>query len=134
MQVERQSRRVAVDIPVTITTVLDSFDAAIVDLSEQGARISGHSVPEGQRFRIDYMGQAIFAQCCWAEVDRMGIQFLFPLTDGPLYERLMVARTSRIYDDSGAHMGSVPGLAREGRAVARAFSRSPLAAQFGRRN
>ncbi|MBN8832696.1 MAG: PilZ domain-containing protein [Sphingomonadales bacterium] len=87
--------RLAVDIPVTVTSVLDSQEAAIADLSQDGALIKGCSLEPGARFQIDYFGQILFAQCRWSEVDRMGCSFLFPLVDGPLYERLTVARMMR---------------------------------------
>ena len=133
MQVMRQARRVGVDIPVFITTVLDSFEASIVDLSEQGAQITGHSVPEGQRFRIDYRGQALFAICRWSEVDRMGVKFLYPLTEGPLFDRLTVAKAAQIYDENGAHLGAMPTHQPPAATAARIFARARPASGFGRR-
>lgn len=94
MQVDRQFKRIEVEIPVTVTTVLETMDASIVDLTEGGAQVTGCSLPEGTRFHIEYMGETFFSQVRWSEIDRMGIKFLFPLTDGPLYERLMIARAS----------------------------------------
>jgi len=135
MQVERQYKRSEVEIPVSIITVLDSFDASIVDLTEAGALITGHSVDEGTRFQIDYMGQTLFAQCRWAEIDRMGIKFLFPLNDGPLYERLLIARASLMSGDpsTGTNVAMAP--IHNGRVTlgARTFSRVATGG-FGRRN
>lgn len=95
MHINRQSGRAIVNIPVTLTTVLDSFDAQIVDLSEQGAQISGCAIEPGTRFHIEYLGQTIYAHCRWGEVDRMGVQFSFPLTEGPLYDELRIARAAQ---------------------------------------
>jgi hypothetical protein len=100
MQVERQYKRIEVEIPVTIMSVLETWDASIVDLTENGAQVTGCSVPEGTRFQIEYMGQTLFAQCRWAEIDRMGVKFLFPLNEGPLYERLLIARASNMDGDA----------------------------------
>lgn len=89
-------QRTGVDIAVTVTTVLDSMEATIADLTEQGALITGCAVAVGARVQIDYLGQTIYAQCRWAEVDRMGVQFVYPLADGPLFERLQIARAGRM--------------------------------------
>jgi hypothetical protein len=131
-QIQRQ-RRINVDIPVTITTVLDSFDAAIVDMTEHGAQIIGCSLASGTRFQIEYMGQTVYALCRWAEVDRMGIKFSFPLTDGPLFERLMLARAMQAPNATGheqhiaySTMGdraSMPGMRSFGRAATSGFGR-----------
>lgn len=134
MQVERQHKRVEVEIPVTIVTVLEACDASIVDLTEVGAQVTGHSVPEGTRFQIEYMGQTLFAVCRWAEIDRMGIKFLFPLNDGPLYERLMVARASSFDGESMSGVSLAMAPIHNGRTTlgARTFSRVAVGG-FGRR-
>lgn len=131
-QVQRQ-RRISVEIPVTVTTVLDSLDMAVVDLTEHGAQVIGGSLPVGTRFQIEYMGQTIYAQCRWSEVDRMGIKFSFPLTDGPLYERLMVARASQFPGEAstGTHAAYVPAQSRPMASASRGFGRAP--GGFGRR-
>ena len=118
----QRSPRINVDIPVVITTVLDSLEAALVDLSERGAQITGCSLSVGTNVQIEYMGQTVYAQCRWAEVDRMGISFPYPLTDGPLYERLLVARTSSLPGNvsTGTQMAFAPMQARAG---AREFGR-----------
>ena len=90
MLMQRQSQRLTVEIPVAITTVLESLDGVLVDLSAQGAQILGCALPRGTRFQFEYMGQTIFAQSMWSEIDRMGVKFAFPLSDGPLYDRLAV--------------------------------------------
>ena len=117
-----RSPRINVDIPVVITTVLDSLEAALVDLSERGAQIAGCSLSVGTSIQIEYMGQTVYAQCRWAEVDRMGISFPYPLTDGPLYERLLVARTSSLPGNvsTATQMAFAPMQARAG---AREFGR-----------
>ncbi len=133
MQIERQYKRIEVELPVTITTVLDANDASIVDLTEGGAQVAGYSVAEGTRFQIEYMGQTLYAQCRWAEIDRMGVKFLFPLTDGPLYERLMVARASHLYGDAatGTSIAMAPLGGGHAAPGARMFGRA--VGSFGRR-
>jgi hypothetical protein len=133
MQTERQIRRIIVDIPVIVTSVLESCEAILCDLSEHGAQVTGCAIPAGMPFQIEYMGQTVFAQCRWAEVDRMGCRFLFPLKDGPLHKRLLVARDALVADEGQ------PVLARQsandsGRLGARTFGQSPFLAQFGRRH
>ena len=134
MKFERQSRRVAVEIEVVITTVLDSLAGTIVDLSEHGARLEGCGLATGTRFQIEYKGQTVFAVCRWAEVDRMGIRFTFPITEGPLYDELALARrktqhlliapTERTMQTAGAgHASAQP----------RTFGRAGVSS-FGRRS
>jgi hypothetical protein len=130
-QVQRQ-KRISVEIPVTITTVLDSLDAAIVDLTEYGAQITGCTLAAGTRFQIEYMGQTVFAQCRWAEVDRMGVKFSFQLVDGPLFERLMVARAVHLPHEAatGTQVAYMPIQDRQTTPGVRTFGR---AGGFGRR-
>lgn len=92
MQVPRQKERVRVDVPVTITTVLESREATIIDLTENGAQVVGATLPNGTRFMLDCEGYSAFATVRWIEEDRMGVRFSFRLTDGPLYEALIAAR------------------------------------------
>lgn len=131
-QVQRQGR-ISVEIPVTITTVLDSVDVAISDLTEHGAQVLGCALTAGTRFQIEYMGQTVYAQCRWTEVDRMGVRFSFPLLDGPLYERLMVARASQLpYEaHTGTQAAYTPMHERAASPAGRAFGRAP--GGFGRR-
>ncbi len=129
-----QRGRIDVEIPITVTTVLDSLEASIADLSERGAQITGCSVAAGTRFQIDYMGQTIFAQCRWAEIDRMGVQFLYPLVDGPLFERLMIASISQFPDEtqSSSVLAYSQMQMRSATGGSRAFGRASQAG-FGRR-
>jgi hypothetical protein len=124
-QFERQTR-VNVDISVTITTVLASFEASIVDLTEDGALVTGCSLTEGTRFQIEYMGETIYAQCRWAEVDRMGIRFIFSLNSGALHERLTIERASQF----AGEVGGDPFYA----AQPRAFARMQATGGFGKRS
>jgi hypothetical protein len=128
----RQTKRIEVDIPVTIVTVLETVEASIVDITECGAQIHGLALPSGSRFRIEYRGETIFAICQWSEIDRMGIKFLFELVDGPLHERLMMARMSEPVDDMPADMP----LMTPSRAplAARTFARAMPGGSFGRRS
>lgn len=94
MHVQRNRERIVVDIPVTVTTVLDSLEASIVDLTEYGAQVVGAGLPAGKSFMLDYEGYSVFATVRWSEIDRMGVRFQFPLADGPLFEALELARTA----------------------------------------
>lgn len=85
--------RTSVSIDVNIVGILDSFDAQIVDLSESGARIIGASLPARARCEVHYGGQIVFATVMWSENDRMGLRFPFELRDGPLHQRLIIARS-----------------------------------------
>jgi hypothetical protein len=135
MEFRRQIRRVEVEIPVTVSTVLETVEATIADLTEAGVQLHGISFPAGTRFQIDYLGQTLFAQCRWSEVDRLGAKFLFPLADGPLYERLQVARAAQGDEDNptGTHLAMAPIQQGQTRLGARTFGRAGIGAQFGRR-
>lgn len=88
MDEHRRQNRIATDLPVTLVSVLDSRDGRIIDLSEGGAQITGASFPKDTRFQIDYRDQTIYARVMWDEVDRMGVRFEFPLSDGPLRDAM----------------------------------------------
>jgi hypothetical protein len=112
MHIPRNRQRIVVDITVTLTTVLESFDARIIDLSEHGAQISGATLPRGAKFQIEYMGQTVYAQCMWSEIDRMGARFPFDLTEGPLHDALMMApeagETAFMTSRPADHLGMTP--------------------------
>lgn len=115
----RSRQRIIVDIPVRVTTVLDSQEGTIVDLSEEGALVAGCSLPERSHCQLDYEGHVVFATVQWSEEDRMGIRFPYDLNDGPLFDRLEVARAAPLTATYGQ---PAPGL----RAI-------QAAAGFGRR-
>lgn len=92
----RSRQRITVDIPVIVTTVLDSLEGMIVDLSEGGAQIRGCGLPARSQCQIDYDGHVVFATVQWSEEDRMGLRFPYELTDGPLFDRLELARAARL--------------------------------------
>ncbi|MET0370346.1 MAG: PilZ domain-containing protein [Sphingobium sp.] len=94
MHAPRNHERIVVEIPIVVTTVLDSLEGIIVDLSEGGAQIVGCSLPPRSQCQIDLDGHSVFGTVRWSEVDRMGIRFPYELNDGPLYEALEMARTS----------------------------------------
>lgn len=95
MQVKRSRERIVVDIPIVVTTVLDSLEGTIVDLSEGGAQVVGCSLPARSQCQIDLDGYVVFGTVQWSEEDRMGIRFPYELNDGPLYERLDLARAAK---------------------------------------
>ncbi|WP_176597480.1 MULTISPECIES: PilZ domain-containing protein [Sphingobium] len=92
----RSRHRITVDIPVVVTTVLDSLEGMIIDLSEGGAQIAGCGLPARSQCQIDYEGHVVFAIVQWSEKDRMGLRFPYELTDGPLFDRLEIARAARL--------------------------------------
>ncbi|HEX7783224.1 MAG TPA: PilZ domain-containing protein [Sphingobium sp.] len=108
----RGRERIAVEIAVTVTTVLDSQPGTVMDLTENGALIAGASMAAGTQIVIDIEGYSVFGRVMWAEVDRMGVRFPFPLSEGPLHEALEMARAAQ----------SMPPLQRQA-AVARGFGR-----------
>ncbi|MEJ7925944.1 PilZ domain-containing protein [Sphingobium sp. AN641] len=114
MQIIRSRERIVVDIPVVVTTVLDSLEGRIVDLSEGGAQILGCSLPPKMQCQIDLDGHIVFGTVRWSEVDRMGIRFPFEMNDGPLFELLEAARLAQrgpvpIYQPRQPAFASVPG-------------------------
>ncbi|MFY9351881.1 PilZ domain-containing protein [Sphingobium sp.] len=95
MQIKRSRERITVDIPIVVTTVLDSLEGAIVDLSEGGAQVVGCSLPPKSQCQLDFDGYVTFGTVQWSEEDRMGIRFPYELSDGPLFERLEMARAAK---------------------------------------
>ncbi|MGC4250285.1 MAG: PilZ domain-containing protein [Sphingobium sp.] len=95
MQIQRARERITVEIPIIVTTVLDSLEGTIVDLSEGGAQVTGCSLPAKTQCQIDLDGHIVFGTVRWSEEDRMGIRFPYELTDGPLLEKLEMARAAR---------------------------------------
>ncbi|WP_022682004.1 PilZ domain-containing protein [Sphingobium bisphenolivorans] len=92
--IPRSRQRTAVDIPVVVTSVLDSLEGIIVDLSEGGAQITGCSLPVRSQCQLDYDGHIVFGIVQWSEQDRMGLRFPYELSDGPLFDRLEIARAT----------------------------------------
>lgn len=88
----RQHRRTPVGIDVVVTGVLDRFTGRIADLSEGGALVTGGTLPARSRCAIHYGGQILYATVMWAEPERIGLRFPFELVDGPLHQRLLIAR------------------------------------------
>ena len=95
MQTPRSRERIPVDIAITITTVLDSLEGTIVDLSAGGAQVVGCSLPTGSQCQLDIDGYSVFGTVRWSEEDRMGIRIPYILTEGPLFEQLEMARLAR---------------------------------------
>ncbi|CAN5375867.1 hypothetical protein BH10PSE12_BH10PSE12_30650 [soil metagenome] len=91
----RSRERITVDIPVTVTTVLDSTPATIVNLTEDGALVMGVSMPAGAQVMLDVNGHSVFGEVTWSEVDRIGIRFPFVLREGPLHDALDTARSAQ---------------------------------------
>ncbi len=94
MQIKRNRERIAVDIQIVVTTVLDSLEGTIVDLSEGGAQVVGCTLPAGSQCQIDLEGHVTFGTVRWSEEDRMGIRFPYEMTDGPLFDKLETAKSA----------------------------------------
>lgn len=88
----RRQQRIRVEIPVTVTSVLDSTEGLIVNLSEGGALITGVSAKRGALIQIGYGEETVYARVMWSEVDRIGVRFPFELRDGALFEALESAQ------------------------------------------
>ena len=123
MHIARSRQRIMVDIDIVVTTVLDSLEGSIVDLSEGGALIRGCSLPARSQCQIGFEGQIVFATVQWSEPDRMGVRFPYELVDGPLFDMLEMART-RLRSPLAHKRG-------EGAFMARPFLSQPNG--FGRR-
>lgn len=95
MQVQRSRERISVEIPIVVTTVLDSLQGVIVDLSEGGAQVTGCTLPPKSQCQIDLDGYSVFGTVRWSEHDRMGIRFPYELTEGPLFDKLAKAKAAR---------------------------------------
>jgi hypothetical protein len=128
MMIQRQSQRLVVEIPIALTTVLESLEGVIVDLSTHGAQIAGCAIPRGTRFQFEYMDQTVFAECMWSEIDRIGVKFAFPLTEGPLFDRLQIALATSPIQASFRASGLRPAEITPGRG----FGRAPTGGQSRR--
>ena len=104
--------RTPVSIDVGIVGILDNFDAQIADLSEGGALVMGGSLPAKARCEVHYGGQIVFATVMWSEADRMGLRFPFDLCDGPLHQRLVIARSHYAPRQLGALVRGTTGFGR----------------------
>lgn len=85
--------RVPVHIKVLLTTVTDSLEGVIADLTEHGALVKAPGLPLGSLFQIDLDGHSVYARVMWSEIDRMGVRFPFALHEGPLFDALEAARS-----------------------------------------
>lgn len=123
MPSKRGRERTKVEIAVVITTVLDSLDATVADLSPRGAMVVGASLPLGSQLQLDLDGHSVFATVMWSEDERMGLRFPFELHEGPLYQALEAALTSQ----------RRPIIPRPAQLRPRAAAPAPVVAGFGRR-
>ena len=71
----RRHDRMPTSIPVTVSTVLQTSDAVLTDVSEGGAKVSGVFLPQSTRITIDHDGQSFYGTVMWAEIDRVGVKF-----------------------------------------------------------
>lgn len=90
----RSRKRALVVIDIVVNGVLNFVDGQITDLSENGARIDGASMPARSRCEIHYAGEVTYAVVMWSEFDRMGVRFPYELTHGALFNALKRARNA----------------------------------------
>ncbi len=89
---DRISQRFPTDIAVLACSVVESRAARIVDLSTHGAKVeSDKPYTAGQQIALELQGERVFGIVTWSEIDRMGIEFLYPLIDGVFREALDAA-------------------------------------------
>lgn len=110
---QREERRFRVQILIRVSTVIDAFDAELVDLSANGLRISGAPIPRRARVIVEYEGSCVCGIVRWtSERGLVGIKLDTPLAEGPL------AAIWRRYNTNVASFGA---------------TRAPRRVEFGRR-
>lgn len=78
----RIGERLSCDVVISACTTLETRPARIADLSPQGAQVRmDEPYAQGERIHLDIDGDFVWAQVQWAEIDRMGVKFVAPLTD-----------------------------------------------------
>ena len=82
----RTDRRFKIELPVFVSTVLEGQQAFIVDLSQQGLKLSGFAnVQPRNRVIIEYEGDAVCGLVRWVKPDgTVGVRLDTPLKEGPL--------------------------------------------------
>ena len=82
----RIDRRFRIEVPVFVSTVLDGQEAFIVDVSQQGLRLSGF--PDARprmRVIIECQGDTVCGTVRWAKADgTVGVRLDTPLKEGAL--------------------------------------------------
>jgi hypothetical protein len=110
----RRHQRTAVSIDIKVVGILDTLDGTIADLSEGGALVTGCSLPARARCEIHYAGQIVYGLVMWSEIDRMGIRFPYELSDGPLHQLLVIARSHHAPRALNGTARAVGGFGRRG--------------------
>lgn len=82
----RRTDRIATKVDVVVATVLTRESATIIDISEEGAQVTGSVLAKGTRFMIEFGHDVVYGAVAWEEGDRMGVRFDHTLQTGPLYE------------------------------------------------
>lgn len=99
----RVQERIKVNIASKYGTVLEDRQGVIVDLTDTGACISGAPFEEGDRIHLEVDGQTVWGRVRWAEIDRMGIAFITPISEA-LRNQLAIARRAA-YQTSARKLG-----------------------------
>ena len=91
-QDNRISPRYPTRLAVLACTRVESRRSMLVDISRHGAKIEiDRPFAPGDAIVIEYDGEPVTASVTWVEVDRMGVRFAEPLTEGPLLDALNAA-------------------------------------------
>lgn len=78
----RIGERLTCDIAISACTAIETRPARIADISLHGAQVRmDEPYAEGDRIHLDIDGDFVWAQVQWAEIDRMGVKFVTPLTE-----------------------------------------------------
>jgi hypothetical protein len=94
----RAVERVAVPLPATVSSVLDTWRVELIDLSCTGARLKGSCLPpKGEYVAIMIDGVRKFASVAWATRRQCGLAFEEPLL-GADVARLWRESTTRDRD------------------------------------
>lgn len=81
--IARNTERIECNISANICTTINSRPGRIVDVSEHGAQIRMEEpYHEGDKIHVDVEGHYTWAIVKWTEVDRLGVKFTTPMTDG----------------------------------------------------
>jgi len=73
---KRSAPRAGVPIPVIVRTLTTTSSAALVDVSETGARISGSALPRsGEEVDLSFGTLRVFGTIAWAERGECGVAF-----------------------------------------------------------
>ena len=78
----RSASRQSAPLIATVSTVLQTHRATLVDISSTGARLVGSELPNpGEHFMLRIEATQAFAIVMWSHEDQRGVRFETPLAD-----------------------------------------------------